>query len=80
VIKTLRFSQAARKHRIGKAPAFHVMVTGPVIEETDPKSGDLDLIWTGPDSQGVGLTIVAVEKDDCLIVTHVQPAYRRRKP
>ena len=79
MVKPIRFSQAARKHRIGKAHAFHVMVTAPVIEETDPKSGDLALIWTGPDSRGVELTIVAVEKEHCFIVTHVQPTDRRRK-
>jgi hypothetical protein len=56
------------------------MVTAPVIEETDPRSGDLALLWTGPDSRRVDLTVVAVEKDDSFVVTHVQPAYRRRKP
>lgn len=49
------------------------------MEETDPKSGDLALIWVGPDTRGVELTIVAVEKETYFIVTHVQPTYRRRK-
>ena len=79
MFKTVRFSQAARKHRIGKAHAFYVMATAPVMEETDPQSGDLALIWVGPDTRGVELTIVAVEKEAYFIVIHVQPTYRRRK-
>jgi hypothetical protein len=79
VFKPIRFSQAARKHRIGKTHAFYVMATAPVIEETDPKSGDTALIWVGRDTRGVELTIVAVEKETYFVVTHVQPTYRRRK-
>jgi hypothetical protein len=74
-----RLSQAARRHRIGKAHAFHVVATAAVMEETDPKSGDLALIWVGPDTRGVELTIVAVEKKAYVVVTPVQPTYRRRK-
>jgi hypothetical protein len=55
------------------------MATAPVIEETDPKSGDTALIWVGRDTRGVELTIVAVEKETYFVVTHVQPTYRRRK-
>jgi hypothetical protein len=54
------------------------MVTAPVVEEADPKSGDLALIWVGHDTRGVELTIVAVEKETYFVVTHVQPTYRRR--
>lgn len=79
VFKAIRFSQAARKHRIGKAHAFYVMATAPVLEETDPKSGDRAFIWVGSDTRGVELTIVAVEKESHFVVTHVQPTYRRRK-
>ncbi len=78
MFKPIRFSQAARKHRIGKAHAFYVMVTAPVIEETDSKSGDPALIWVGRDARGVELTIVVVEKETYFVVTHVQPTYRRR--
>jgi hypothetical protein len=53
------------------------MVTAPVIEEADPKSGDPALIWVGPDARGVELTIVVVEKETYFVVTHVQPTYRR---
>ena len=79
VFKAIRFSQAARRHRIGKGHAFYVMATASVSEETDPQSGDLAVVWVGPDTRGVELTIVAVEKETYFVVTHVQPTYRRRK-
>ncbi|MCE6996919.1 hypothetical protein LZG04_19235 [Saccharothrix sp. S26] len=75
----LRFSQSARKHRIGRAHALHVInnyppTALPVDDNEDPK-----LFWTGEDDRGVGLEIVGVEleADDVLLIIHVMPTHYR---
>ena len=76
----LRFSRSARRHRIGKARALHV------IEHAEPqvvpagKFPDEQLVWIGQDNRGIELEIVAVSKPDVLLVTHVMPTYLRRRP
>jgi hypothetical protein len=76
----LRFTQAARRHRIGKARAIHV------IEHSNPtptvsKYGEPALEWTGDDGSGRELNIIAVVlapsgdplAPDRALVIHVMP-------
>lgn len=77
-VKPIRFSQSARKHRIGKGHVYSVIATAPVEVTTDPVTGREGLIWVGPDDRGVTLTVLLLELADCFLVIHVQPAYRRR--
>lgn len=79
MVKPIRFSQSARKHKIGKARVYYVMATAPVAETTDPETGRDGLLWVGTDDRGVTLTVVLVEPEQYFLVIHVQPAYRRRK-
>lgn len=77
----VRFSQSARKHKIGKARALHVMNTvEPVSVAADEELEDR-LLWVGVDDRGVELEIVGVVEADYLLVIHVMPRqFRRRNP
>jgi hypothetical protein len=76
----LRFSQSARRHRIGKAHVLHVMNTvAPEVIEAD-EVNDSRLLWIGPDDRGLVLEIVAIVDPDYLLVIHVMPHHFRRSP
>jgi hypothetical protein len=74
----IKFTQAARKHRIGKARVLFV------IESYSPSflEGDLDYldryVWIGKDDRGVELEIVALILEEYLLITHVMPTDLRK--
>ncbi|HSO03445.1 MAG TPA: hypothetical protein VLQ92_03110 [Candidatus Limnocylindrales bacterium] len=75
----VRFTQSARKHRIGRAHALYVMDNSEptVLEEPDQPRR---LVWLGADDRGLMLEIVAIETPDYLLIIHVMPhGLRRRK-
>ena len=81
----IRFTQAARRHRIGRASVLWVMAhPGPIAITT--KSGDVAWRWVGPDERGRELDIIAVEvqgEQDAtpvLLVIHVMPNYEKGSP
>jgi len=75
----IRFTQSARKHRIGKGRALYV------IENSSPEfiSGESltrdKLIWVSKDDRGLELEIVAVAENDYLVVIHVMPTIFRKE-
>ena len=75
----IRFTQSARKHRIGKARAMFVMENNPfqTLARDDDK---VQQIWVALDDRDLELEVIAVVLVNCLLVTHVMPtALRRRK-
>ena len=75
----IKFTQAARKHRIGKAHALFVIENNPFFVVTD-EVGRVQRVWQGLDDRGVELEVIAVVLKEYLLVTHVMPAnFRRRK-
>jgi hypothetical protein len=75
----IRFTQSARKHRIGKARALYVIENYQPMEVHDPKTGDQNLRWIGIDDRGLELDIIAVVTPKYLLVIHVMPYRFRRK-
>lgn len=75
----LRFTQAARKHRVGRERVRHAMAsTTPTVVVT--KRGDQGWLYMADDDRGVELEIIAVElADGALLVVHVMPTALRRK-
>ncbi len=69
--RRVRFSQSARRHRIGRVHALHAMntVVPEAIEADDVTNSRL--LWIGPDDRGLRLEIVAVQEPDYLLVIHV---------
>ncbi len=79
-VAAFRFTRPARKHRIGRAHAMHVLLT--VEPRALPATDDLDgrMVWVGLDDRGIELEIVAVVLPDELLVIHVMPTALRRAP
>jgi len=75
----VRFTQAARRHKIGQASVLFVMEENePVVTTT--KRGQPAMEWTAADERGRELHIIAVPLAEYLLVTHVFPtALMRRK-
>ena len=76
----IRFTQSARRHRIGRASARHVLAT------TDPtpvttSSGAQAWLYVGPDERGRELEVIALEvagaAQPYLLVIHVMPTQLR---
>ena len=78
----IRFTQSARRHRIGRASARHVLAT------TDPtpvstSSGADAWLYIGPDERGRELEIIALDVKAAdagqpyLLVIHVMPTQLR---
>lgn len=74
----VRFTQAARKHRIGKNRALHAMTDAgePTVVPAD--NADDRLVYLGRDDRGVELEVIAVQMPDYLLVLHVMPTHYRR--
>lgn len=77
----VRFTQSARRHRIGNARALHVMNNAePVTVHADDDLRER-LLWIGPDDRGLDLEVIAIVEPDYLLVIHVMPhQFRRRTP
>jgi hypothetical protein len=74
----VRFTQSARRHRIGKAHALHVMNTiDPEVTPADDTHRERRL-WIGPDDRGPDLEVIAIVEPDYLLVIHVMPHHFRR--
>lgn len=74
----LRFTQAARKHRIGRAHVAYVIdhyTSSPIVT----KKGEPGLYWCGLDSTGRELEIVVVPTDTFGLVIHVMPTALKRR-
>lgn len=72
----VRFARSARKHRIGRAHALHVLRT--VEPSIVPEPGKDDRhVWIGHDDRGVELEIIGIQRPDCMLIIHVMPAHYR---
>ena len=73
MIRKIRFTRNARKHKIGQTHALFV------IENNEPMRmpGLLDyeskLIWIGVDDRGLEIEITGIESEDEIFVIHVMP-------
>ncbi|WP_146211192.1 hypothetical protein [Quadrisphaera granulorum] len=74
----MSFTQAARKHKVGKAHALHVLHTCPGWPIRS-KRGEEALLFVGPDDRGLELELLVVFVPDGLLVLHVMPTALRRK-
>lgn len=66
------WSQAARKHRIGKARALEAMANAE-ITGVETKRGEQALLYIGRDGHGMELEIIGVLLDDGLVIIHCMP-------
>ena len=79
VDRIVRWYRSARRHRIGKAHAMHVISSVEATPVAASDIADARLIWIGRDDRGVELEIVALDRDDAIVVIHVMPTSLRRR-
>ncbi|MFN2496106.1 MAG: hypothetical protein ABR608_09415 [Pseudonocardiaceae bacterium] len=78
----IRFTQAARKHRVSAGRARYV-IDNPLVTLTLPAPDpgiDDRLVFLGDDQMGRALEVVAVRLPDCLLVIHVQDLQAKFRP
>ena len=75
----VRFTQSARKHRIGRARALYVLEHYLPMVVIDGKKSDQSFRWIGKDDRGIELEVIAVATPQYLLVIHVMPYQYRRK-
>lgn len=79
----IRFAQAARRHRIGRASVRWVLAHTTPTGITANRGG-MAWLWVGSDERGRQLEIIAVEvqgeqdREPVLLIIHVMPTYRRK--
>ena len=78
---SVRFTQSARRHRIGRASARHVMATAEPDSVTTSSGADA-WRWIGPDDRGRELEVLAIgiepdTDEPYLLVIHVMPTQLR---
>ena len=72
------FAQSARRHKVGRAHARHVINTVEAIVGTSDR-GDVEYAWKGDDDRGLELEIVGILQGERIMIIHVMPTALRRK-
>ena len=78
-MRRVRFTQSARKRRIGTAHVVAAMNDAGEPTRIAPDDPALDerLVWIGRDDRGVVLEVIGIEQPDQLLIIHVMPySYR----
>lgn len=70
--------RSARRHRVGRTHALHVMTTSDPTVVPATAAYDERLVWIGVDDRGIELEIVALVLVDAVVVIHVMPTALRR--
>jgi hypothetical protein len=78
VDRVVRWYRSARRHRIGKAHAMHVIDSTEPVRVPASADTDARLVWIGLDDRGIELEIVALDLEDAVVVIHVMPTSLRR--
>lgn len=76
----IKFTQAARKHRIGKARVTYVVENYEYLELKSDDEKKIQYVWVAEDDRGMELEIIGVVLESYVLITHVMPtSFRRRK-
>ena len=67
VDRVVRWYRSARRHRIGKAHAMHVIASTEPTHLPASVTADARLVWIGLDDRGIELEIVALDLDDAVV-------------
>jgi hypothetical protein len=77
MMKNIRFTSAARKHKIGAAHARFVISNNQPLRTPGNNDFEQRLFWIGFDDRGLELEIAGVEFDNEILVIHVMPTIFR---
>ena len=79
MMKNIRFTSDARKHKIGAAHARFVVENN--VAERTPGQNEFEhrLFWIGVDDRGLDLEIAGIEFEEEILIIHVMPRDFRRR-
>ncbi len=79
MMKNIRFTSDARKHKIGAAHARFVVENN--VAERTPGQNEFEhrLFWVGIDDRGLELEIAGIEFEEEILIIHVMPRDFRRR-
>ena len=69
----IRFSQSARKHRIGRQRVLFVIATSEAEEFLSEGINPHRLLWIGFDDRGLELEVIGVRTPTGVLIIHVMP-------
>jgi hypothetical protein len=75
----IKFTQAARKHRIGKARAIFVIENNSFFVIRSDEGNKIQYVWVAVDDREIELEIIGVVVEDYVLITHVMPTSLRRR-
>ncbi len=75
----IRFSQSARRHRIGKQRALFVINTNAPTEFSFDGIDPVRFHWKGLDDRGLELEIIGVKTPTGTLIIHVMPTSLKRR-
>ena len=79
MMKNIRFTSTARKHKIGAVHARFVIGNNQPLRAPGLNEFEQRLFWTGIDDRGLELEIAGIEFEEEILVIHVMPTVFRRK-
>lgn len=79
VDRVVRWYRSARRHRIGRAHAMHVISTSEPVVVAATAELDARLYWLGVDDRGIELEVIALDLADEIVVIHVMPTQLRSR-
>lgn len=79
MMKNIRFTCDARKHKIGAAHARFVIANNQPLQTPGKNEFENRLFWSGFDDRGLELEIAGVEFEYEILIIHVMPANFRRR-
>ena len=79
MMKNIRFTSDARKHKIGAAHARSVIENNNPQRTPGKNEFEHRLFWTGIDDRGLELEIAGVEFDDEILIIHVMPTNFKKR-
>jgi len=79
MMKNIRFTSDARKHKIGAAHARFVVENN--VAERTPGQNEFEhrLFWIGVDDRGLELEIAGIEFEEEILIIHLMPRDFRRR-
>lgn len=83
----MKFTQAARKHKIAKGRALHVIRNSEPVATLDEDGNVTELDWLGEDDRGLELHIIGIVKvdersatgEEIILIKHVFPTALNKK-
>lgn len=75
----IKFTQAARKHRIGKARVTYVVENYEYRVLESEEKDKIQYLWVAKDDRGLELEIIGVVFENYVLITHAMPSNFRRR-